>query len=346
MLLEAEAKDAPCEEGVTALGEAAIENRASVAQALIEHKSDINQHLLGINLLGWAIRADGQCSEILRVPLAAKPALDVNEVCIGGPPPLRSAVQRAQPEAVALLLQAGADPRQRDSNGATALMGATDVETVRHLVQAAPDTVNLRNDGQSAVSRLCVEAKTYDVLEALFRCAEEYGCPVDVSAEDDHGGTALHVAMMGSNLRAVKLLLEKGAGTRGSGYEGMTVLMRPFLSDADRQAGFSWYQSIIFYSELFQAVTVVRRMDERRDRDDEFVDEDEEHEVDDRVELRRGGDTFGDRRYNPDEDARARECVEAVIASVLRGDASRKKRKAVDDDKNEKETDTKRTKRW
>jgi hypothetical protein len=39
------------------------------------------------------------------------------------------------------------------------------------------------------------------------------------------------MAMMDFNSDAVKLLLEKGAEVLGSGYEGTTVLMKPFLDN-------------------------------------------------------------------------------------------------------------------
>jgi hypothetical protein len=343
---------------VTALAEAVRRNRASVAQALIEHKSDINQRVFGDSLINQAFTNGKQCIQVLRVLLAAKPALNVNELNRKGSSPLHVAARVWQPDTVTLLMQAGADPRLRGSDGETALMQARDAETVRRLVQAAPDTVNMQsNNGQTAALLLCANPDMVDVMEALFRCAEEYGCPVDVSTEDGNGDTALHVAMVASNLPAVRLLLEKGAGARGSRYEGMTVLMRPFLSEADRQARFLWYKSMVIVNAI---IRLCRRgpqgqlgaedgeADDEADEDeeddwDEFDDEDDDDGED---ELGGGNDAVGNGSYNPEEDTRARECVEAVIASILRGGVSGKKRKAVVEDDEEKETDAKRTKRW
>jgi hypothetical protein len=52
---------------------------------------------------------------------------------------------------------------------------------------------------------------------------------IDINATDDNGDTALHMAMMQAHPAPVKLLLKNGADVLGSGYEGSTVLMKPFF---------------------------------------------------------------------------------------------------------------------
>jgi hypothetical protein len=86
------------------------------------------------------------------------------------------------------------------------------------------------HQGRTATAYLSSSESQYRGLKELFRCSEELGLDAGVNNEDINGDTALHFAMLWSTRRAVKLLLEKGADVLGVGYEGTTVLMKPFLS--------------------------------------------------------------------------------------------------------------------
>jgi ankyrin repeat protein len=69
-------------------------------------------------------------------------------------------------------------------------------------------------------------------LDELFASSARYNIQIDVDHADVKGDTALHMAMLSSSgPEAVKLLLEKGADVFSVGYGGMTVLMKPFLTD-------------------------------------------------------------------------------------------------------------------
>jgi hypothetical protein len=46
-----------------------------------------------------------------------------------------------------------------------------------------------------------------------------------------NGDTAFHVALTYANLGATKLLLGSGGEVLGSGHQGLTVLMKPLLSE-------------------------------------------------------------------------------------------------------------------
>jgi hypothetical protein len=71
--------------------------------------------------------------------------------------------------------------------------------------------------------------KGYEALEELFRCCEVFDLDAEVNNKDINGDTALHMAMVGSCPKLVKLLLEKGAEVLGSGYADATVLIKPFM---------------------------------------------------------------------------------------------------------------------
>jgi ankyrin repeat protein len=66
-------------------------------------------------------------------------------------------------------------------------------------------------------------------LEEICGCIQRGDADNTINVADENGDTALHIAMMHLNSCAVRLLLENGAEVLGSGYEGTTVLMKPFV---------------------------------------------------------------------------------------------------------------------
>jgi ankyrin repeat protein len=140
----------------------------------------------------------------------------------------------SEPEKMRLLLERGADPRIVDWEGQTPLMLTSSVACARLLLEAAPDMAGARDSrGRSAIAHLCCSIDSYDALKELFRYCEEHGVDVDVNNKDNNEETALHMAMLVGMVPSVVLLLEKGAGVLGVGFEGATVLMKPFISRED-----------------------------------------------------------------------------------------------------------------
>jgi ankyrin repeat protein len=138
-----------------------------------------------------------------------------------------------RPEMVRLLLELGADPRIVDNAGKTPLMRHHNAVCARLLLDAAPDLVGARDlQGRTAVMHLscCDGQHVAPALEELFRYCEEHGIDAEVNGRADNGDTALHVAMVRGDLRAVKLLLEQGADMMSISHDGTTVLMKPFLA--------------------------------------------------------------------------------------------------------------------
>jgi ankyrin repeat protein len=180
----------------------------------------------GSNLLMVAT-SNGEV-DVLQYLLASDTPLDVNKQNDEGHTALFMAVAKNNLTAVKLLLAAGADPRTANGNGIIPLMRCTSQESVKMLVDAAPDLVNHTcNKGRRALAYLASRA----TLEELFASSARHNIHIDVNHADVNGDTALHMAMLRrTGCSVVQLLLEKGADTLGVGYGGTTVLTKQFAA--------------------------------------------------------------------------------------------------------------------
>jgi ankyrin repeat protein len=193
MLLEAGAVDSPAAGGWTALMLAASDGRRDAVKLLLEHKSDIEAASAdGFTPLIWATMSGG--------------------------------------DSIPMLLDAGADPRAADNHGRVPLMHVFFADSFSELAEAAPDTVSHRDlCGRTVFHHYSASRAKHGPLAQLCECVKSGEHQIDINDRDDNGDTALHMAMADSNSGAVELLLENGAEVLGSGYEGSTVLMKPFL---------------------------------------------------------------------------------------------------------------------
>jgi hypothetical protein len=133
-----------------------------------------------------------------------------------------------------MLLKAGADPRVVADNGCVALMNAADGETVSALIEAAPDTVNQRDEcGRTVFHYYSSVGNKCSALQQLCKYMQSSDQQIDINIndKDDNGDTALHMPMMYANKATLDLLLENGADVFVTGYEGSTVLMKPFFDN-------------------------------------------------------------------------------------------------------------------
>jgi ankyrin repeat protein len=227
-LLEAGAEDiviaAPF--GNTALTCACKNNRIDIVKLLLEHNFDINRFVGSTPL---AAAAYGGHVDVMRLLLEANPAADVNMRCSSGDTALIRAAAD-QPASLKLLLDVGADTRLTDALGRTALMKAACEESVRLIVDVDPEIVNQRdNKGRTAIAHFCSSINRLSILDEYLKCAKEHNVVVDVNNKDINGDTAIHVATMAGNEKAVEHLLSMDADVMGSGLEQTTSLMKPFM---------------------------------------------------------------------------------------------------------------------
>jgi ankyrin repeat protein len=217
------------QDGTTALIYAIESHKdTSFVALLLERGADVNASLdngwHSLMLAGGLNRVD-----VMKLLLAADPPAELNHQDDQGQTALLSAISTNHLPVARLLLDAGACPRIADINGMIPLMFCLSPESVRMLIDAAPDMVNhVCSKGRRALSFLT----SLDVLQELFASCARHNIRVDVNHADVNGDTTLHMAMLSwSEPETVKLLLEKGADVLGVGYGGTTVLMKPFLID-------------------------------------------------------------------------------------------------------------------
>jgi ankyrin repeat protein len=217
LLLRRGARDAACQRGFTALMKACERGDAALTSLLLSYGSDVDAMAYDGVSSPLSITAANGALDVLCVLLDATPPPDVNLRSIAGQTPLFDAVANKQPQAVDLLLDAGADPSAADDNGASPLMLVADPESLGYLVAAAPQAVAQRDRrGRTVLAHLCADPGSSGVLKALFLVCDSHGVKVDVDAADEQGETALHVAVAGLNVEAVRVLLGRRAQVSGS----------------------------------------------------------------------------------------------------------------------------------
>jgi len=139
---------------------------------------------------------------------------------------LQQAVQAKSPDAVRLLLRAGANPSARGKQGRTALHWATakdwDVEIIRLLLAEDIDLSAQDDAGRtalhSAAEFVLEEDSKLEALQLLL------GQNIDKEIKDNQGGTALHYAASCGNVVATSALLRAKADVEAKDGEGRTPL--------------------------------------------------------------------------------------------------------------------------
>jgi cytohesin len=145
---------------------------------------------------------------------------------------LHSAAGSGNPELVATLLEAGANPNLRDAEQGTPLLwAATDgnVETGRLLLRAGADINANTRRGNTALHRAAFHNQV-DFVELLL---DEHGNP---NARNADGQTPLHSAIGNGRTDTARLLMERGADITVQDANGQTPLaLASSLNSADRR---------------------------------------------------------------------------------------------------------------
>src|SRR5579885_1046487 len=146
--------------------------------------------------------------------------LDVNRRDRRGATLLMHAAAFGSPEAMKLLLDAGADVNAKSQLEATALIwGAADPAKVRLLVDRGAD-VNARSKlGRTPLMSAAAIAGASETVRLLLAKG------ADPQAKDTHGNSALLTAADAGDPETVRLLLEKGLDANSADEGGNTALM-------------------------------------------------------------------------------------------------------------------------
>jgi ankyrin repeat protein len=234
ILLEAGAKDVKDVNGYTALMYACEKGERALVAVLSRRKygCDVN----AVNNKGeTALSLAYEHSVLYAFPtLLLSPLVDVNlwkneEGCTL----LNLAATSYYPETVERLLAAGADPMIEDDYGDIPLTVVREEESMQLLIEAAPYSVyHSHFHGRTMLMRMCARMDM-ESLNQLFLSCSEHDVTIEIDEIDDSGDSALDIAMMILHSECVQELLCKGAEVLGTGWQDMTVLMKPFLDHDD-----------------------------------------------------------------------------------------------------------------
>ena len=156
-----------------------------------------------------AVTHDRPSYHVLRA-LLARGHVEVNVADNQGVTPLHVAAQVLQPEAIDILVHAGADPNRRDA------LGRTPVHELGALL-LPPDPRLPPPDPKSAVAQPAAAAATMDrLLKAGGR----------LDATDAQGMRPLHVYALSGNVAAVRAALAHGADVSAVDARGQTPLFQ------------------------------------------------------------------------------------------------------------------------
>ena len=173
-----------------------------------------------------AIRADdlNRLRELVRTPAAANLEDSLHWR------PLHYAAIYGSTEAVALLLEAGADPNARNQQDATPLTYAAWSFEKTHLLLQKGAQIDAAS--KSGITPLMVASRTHANI-ATLRFLLDNGAKVN--AVDEFGNDALIKAAAAGDLEMVQALLAKGADPRRANRAGITALQfAPAFSDSAR----------------------------------------------------------------------------------------------------------------
>lgn len=133
------------------------------------------------------------------------------------------------PEIIEKLIKRGVDPKQIDKNGDTVLMKELNPEAMQVLI-AAGASVNARNkDGKTAMIMLANRSDYPEMFDTLY----EAGAEIDVA--DKNGRTALYYSVMDRNFRMASWLVHQGANVNRKDNKGKTVI--EYLEDCSQSSG-------------------------------------------------------------------------------------------------------------
>ena len=137
-----------------------------------------------------------------------------------GSTPLMDAAVAGSVEAMAFLLDRGADVNAQNPFGTTALiMSATDIAKVRLLLDRGANVNAVSKQGRTA---LFVAAMS-DPSAAIVRLLIAKGA--DVRGKDAFQNTVLTAAAYGNDLATIRLMLETGIDVNAAGVTGVTPLI-------------------------------------------------------------------------------------------------------------------------
>lgn len=133
----------------------------------------------------------------------------------GGSTPLMYAVLYADPEAVRLLVDAGADPNPKNEAGATALMWAVDdFDKTRILLRHGADPNARSDDGRTPLLTATTWPRSYEVSKLLL----DHGANPSQAVPSYRGPlTPLRLAAEAGDEAVVRLLLDRGANAKAMG---------------------------------------------------------------------------------------------------------------------------------
>jgi ankyrin repeat protein len=190
----------------------------------------------------------------LQTAIAAK--ADLNTPGPRGVTPLMHAAAFGSPQAVKMLIDAGANVNATDGFGATALVWAAgDAAKARMLVEAGADVQARTTNGRTPL----IVAAAHDGNARTVRLLLERGAKVN--SADEQGDTALLVAAQADALDTVKLLLERGADpndTNKGGYtpllnasaNGSAAMMRLLLTRGARVNARNTFSGMVKFGEI------------------------------------------------------------------------------------------------
>jgi ankyrin repeat protein len=220
------------EVAMTPLHLALTEGKVEIARMLIAHGADVHaRDSIGRSPLTVAIT---YCPSAIELLLAS--GVDINEQTRFGPPLLAAARyqwlyrgsrrMRERENAVKILLEKGADPNTRDSDGRNALM----VMSMEHRpgsMRISPplrpvDSKVRRPIIEYSLSRNAVEVESNNALLLIGETLLQAGC--DINAADINGRTPLMYAVRYQWPAAVRLLLERDANVDVRDKGGMTAM--------------------------------------------------------------------------------------------------------------------------
>ncbi len=159
-------------------------------------------------------------NDLAAIQSAIAKGADANVRDRRGATPLMLAAAYGTPDAMKLLLDAGADVNAKSSFDATALLWAAgDAAKVRLLVERGANVNATSKLGRTPL----IAAAAHDGASGVVRLLIEKGA--GIQAADSLGLTPLHSASLANDLETVKLLVEKGADVNRADLSGGTALM-------------------------------------------------------------------------------------------------------------------------